>query len=282
MKQKIFTLMILLALVVAGGRAFGQTKWLPYLNSTYTDYTVSGLTANNGMAYNITVNNSATDPDAANAGGTINSGASGNIASGSTGNISITWTSTGTHNLWIKITTGGGCVNYRFRPITVSNNFNVEIVSLGADPTTGAYTDWDTQSEYTDDCPVFATNASFDATSSPSNGNSYVFFRVEKLADDGAITSWAFSVSTTSGGTIRYWDGSAWQSSSPSGLADGTVERLVRIEIANTTAASQVVDATVSATETMGALTASDGNATDNDASLTLSAFPDMSGVSFN
>jgi hypothetical protein len=49
MKQKIFTLVMMLALVIVAGSAFGQTKFTPYAGGTYS-YTIPIDLANNGSA----------------------------------------------------------------------------------------------------------------------------------------------------------------------------------------------------------------------------------------
>lgn len=64
MKQKIFTLIMMLALVIVAGSAFGQTKFSPYAGGTYT-YSIPIDLANDGTG-------TLTPSDAVNMGVTVN------------------------------------------------------------------------------------------------------------------------------------------------------------------------------------------------------------------
>jgi hypothetical protein len=57
MKQRIFTLLMLLTLIVVGGKAFGQTAITPYPGGTYT-YTLGGIALINAGTFDVTSSSS--------------------------------------------------------------------------------------------------------------------------------------------------------------------------------------------------------------------------------
>jgi hypothetical protein len=129
MKQKFFTLIMMFALVIAAGSAFGQagTKFAPFVNTTHTYTLAYNIGAAGSVALtispytNITLG-STTDPAGLNATGTA-------VAVATTGDhtvsIPITYSATasGTYTLSIVVSDG-----------TCSNNIHLD-VTIAADPT---------------------------------------------------------------------------------------------------------------------------------------------------
>jgi hypothetical protein len=285
MKQKIFTLMILLALVVAGGKAFGQGKFAPYLGSTH-NYTMD-LDNNVGDAYLYTVSNSDDDYDPANDGVATIVPVGAAIPATGEATAAVTWTQTGVFNLWLQVaddtgTPHSGCSNRRFIEITVTNPFNVAIYALGASHDT-EYSGWSGNTGNTSTCPSFES-PNFAAGASASDGSSQVFFRVARLQTNGTY-SWYFSV-TGDISNIQYYIAGSWTSTAPSSgspLASTVTEVLVRGTITNVPAGISDVDGDVVAYEIISGsgVTEVAANLTDNNDAIDISSIPNMGTTTF-
>jgi len=273
----------LLALVVAGGKAFGQAATTPGLNSTphYGMY----LPNNNGDSYSfsVTIDTEVLDPTNTTTDASVSNVYA--VVTGDSATCNVTWGTEGDYNLWITVTDDAGttpsnCSNYTYITISVTNNFNATIYAIAINDGT-----FDTGLDWTDDpvddngCHVFV-NPDFENGSS-DNGQSYIYLVVQKLADNGSGTAatWGFSVSDDATGTVEYWNGTTW-GSAPSGLAMTTERILLRTLVTNT-AAQQIITATVSASETTGSETATDITPADDDEVVTLLSMPNLNAATF-
>ncbi len=287
MKQKIFTLMILLALVVAGGKAFGQnSKMSPTVNSTW-DYNANNLTV--GATVGFFINNSGTDWTAAATGGTVNSQTAVTVPAGGLVSANVTWgSSTGTYYLWVQLT-ASSCSNYRCVQVdVVANTFDVVLYAIGADRAE-LYddADWTTATDDAADCPDFvSTTYDFDVTAGASSddGETYVFFRVNRTGGNSSST-WVFDFSETTdhATAIAYYDGS-WHTGYVEGtnltIASTVNNVLVRLTITNAPAGYNVTGVVADLLETVGSKP--DLTAANNTKTIAISAMPNMSTVTFD
>jgi hypothetical protein len=281
MKQKIFTLIILLALVVAGGKAFGQDKWTPIASSTW-NYTVGSLPTN-GDGYVFSVNQSTTVPGG-DEGCSITAGGSGTVASNAA-TCTIQWDSdaSGSYYLWIVVTGQGTgtCSNQRYREVVVTANaFNATIIALGTSTAT-EFPSWSGAPSVLNDCPEFSTGANF-LYSSGDDGSSYVFFRVDVLAENGGTHTWNIT-SVLPATNLEYWNAgtSTWSGTAPTNISDDTNSILVRVTLDNLPAGQSLSEVLI-ATENIGANTVPDITSGDNTATIAINPMPDLGSATFN
>jgi len=286
MKQKIFTLMILLALVVAGGKAFGQIDKYNTVVSSEWQYSITSL--GTATSATLTVNQDDTDPTAAGS-GTNYTIVTASSFSGGTATITLRWLVAGNYNLWV-VATVGSCSNRAYRQVVVADNeFDVSILALGnAGIGESTLSGWAGASEETNAvCPQFSVDYIFDSEDvSYSDGSTYTFFRVDKIGDNDG--TWNFYVTPdASVVAVEYWNGSAWVAAplaaSPlKDIDDGTTQFLIRVTVDNP-AGYNDFDITVTATENYGTSgTLSDIGSGNNAADITISAMPDLGTVTFN
>jgi len=210
MKQKIFTLVFMIALVIMAGSAIAQsTATVPYEGSTYK-YAVGGLT--NGDTYTFTVNNSLTNPAAAPtvaADVTINGAFSGTVDDASD-TVSVTWNvgseDAGNFYVWITIqdqTTN--CYNYRrfsVNPIPNALEFVIAVAAVDSSEYTSA-TSIATRSDNGPTCAVpDAYNYNSDGGAAGDDGDTYVYFRVQRTNGSSAF-GWTTKFSQTNGTSIE-------------------------------------------------------------------------------
>lgn len=275
MKKQLFSFVMMLALVIVTGNAMAAGDYAPALGTSST-YVVSGLSSGDGVAFSV---NQITTAPGGTVGATMSAASPTADASGNA-SVTIEWLAAGTYNLWIVVTdqASGNCTNQRYRQVVVgSNSFNARIIALGTSTST-EYPSWTTASAKLTDCPTFSTGANF-LVSSGADGSSYVFYRVDVLAENAGTHTWNFSVASPT--DLEYYVGGVWISTAPTNIADATNSVLVRVTLANLPA-GQTLAKTVTATENVGAGTVPDITPGDNVASIDINLMPDMSGVTFN
>jgi hypothetical protein len=116
---------------------------------------------------------------------------------------------TGNYRVWLQVQDEGtGCYNYRFIDVEVTdNNFNVEIIALGA----GDENDNDISglTETTTDCPKFV-GEEFDDEESDTEGSTYVYYKVTRTVVNTSDSDWAFTPSISGSGATNV---TSWESS---------------------------------------------------------------------
>lgn len=300
MKKQIFTLLFMLALVAVTGNVFaqtGSTPVAPYEGATHT-YVLGGLT--NGDTYVWGISTSANVYTTTTGDYAVTStpalGNTGTVSGGSA-TLTVKWNTGAAEDnywVWIQIIDQEGCPTYRalpVNPITAPETYIVDftVIALNAtgdeataaaDITSGSY-----EVNPTDVCPKFvgedwiSDGGINDA--STTDGNTYVYFRVNRSSNPTTVSGWNFTP-TTSGASA--WevstDASSWATmNATQNVSTGDV-LYVRATVQNATA-SQTVSFDIAATgQDAGGVfkdanTASVGS-NSNSASVTLNPLPEV------
>jgi hypothetical protein len=254
MKQRIFTLLMMLALVIVTGSAFAQsTPTVPYEGATHT-YTVNGLTV--GDAWAFAVNNSSSDYSAAAthpATVTINSGGSGASLAATSQTVSITWetgsAADGDYFVWIRIQDqSSSCYNYRrftVNPIPNALDFTIIAVGISDENATGLTLASDDNGGGSI-CPVVVNeDYNSDGGAAGSNGDTYAYFRINRT-NGSASYGWEFNFTKTNGtATIEASaDGTTWGAyTSGATVTKGAAANVhyFRVLVATSTTADQLI-----------------------------------------
>lgn len=266
--------MILLALVVAGGKAFAQPSMSsPWEGTTYT-YTVTGVTA---ASYIIEVTTTAADAPteiADNLAGAAVSLAnnSGNAGySNASVTAEITWNTAGNYHIWLSATGSNGCTNYVYSTITVlAQDVEYAVYSLGE---TEAAPSGSGGNDITDVCYDEEDNTYSDNTT--TMGSTVVYFAVVRSGtqDD----SWQFTPSITGTYASLYYGtaigshGTQWTSGEIT-IASGsnTVYFEMTVDNSNTTAVKTFAATSYDEVNSTTAQT----DATDDSATIELEGLP--------
>lgn len=298
MKRNLFKLMMLVGLVVIANTNFAAgTKYNPSPNETYT-YMISGLATGDSVTFKVNQDSTAAGFSTAHMASfasidSIGSKIVGDSIGGS-GTLTnvfakLTWTcDTGHVNLWIEVITPGasGCSNYRWIDVYIESTFDISVIALGIDDILDNNTDYygSTTAATGPVCPVFGDGLTTDTVNfdntADNEGYSYFYFTV-KRADLTPVGTWDFTFSTTNStslptSSIRYYDGSSWSGSVPTGIAAGS-SVLVAVKVDNVGGTSYTIDGEAEGNQA----SCTEPKATDN-ASLVVSEMPDLSGVGFN
>jgi hypothetical protein len=233
MKQKLFTLIAMFALVIVAGSAMAQSTYNnAYVGASHT-YTIDGLQAADGWQYYVLTAGAPSPygtPTAATS-GTDYSFTSGETYDG-TGSLTsavteIKWLNAGTYYLWLEVQDNAtGCSNYRFLTVTVTAYdvaFRALALITGDENTIAIDITGATGSDAATDCPAFLNeNFDVDDATTDTEGSTYAYFKVERYIDptgSGTLSSsnWNFTPTVdTDGSTITSWDysydGATWAS----------------------------------------------------------------------
>jgi len=220
MKKQLFSLVMMLALVIVAGSAFGApSKQNPLIGTTYT-YTWK--TVNTGSSG--TVSYAVTLGDATNPSTPLTDGAEFSVttpmsftAPTSDAVISIKWnasalvTST-SYKLWLIASTSDGCSNYRNVTITPAIDFTLEALGLRAkalDPTTLNATLGNAANNA--ECQILSVrdDAVLASDGSTSDGYVYLVFRAKQTFNFNKAWDATLSPST---GNVENWNGTSWVS----------------------------------------------------------------------
>ena len=252
MKQKIFTLMMMLALVIVAGKAFAQgSSQAPYCGVEET-YSWLAITCDGYMYY---VTDDAVSPTNDPTDGSMydvttgaldhSSDALSNAASAAVG---ITWTADadgGTFYVWISAESADGCNNYRYVVVQPTNEVDFILAALGIYPEDVAIATLESAAADNggDDCPEITDRyqAVYDSDGSVDDGDVFVYFRVTEN-DNNPVDTWTITFGASTG-TIQYSTGGAWADyTAPlTALADNEIVLFrVRIDTPLSTAGSAV------------------------------------------
>jgi hypothetical protein len=200
MKQKNFTLIMMLALVILTGSAFAAgTKAAPENNETYT-YSWDGIATLSTSSFIITTANPATIPTSSST-ATDNYTAASEVTTGTTRSIDITWLngSIGVpYHVWIKVDNALGCSNYRYFNVTPVAAVVFTLYAQGVDDNTPTITFGQTYASG-NSCSV--PEAPIWLEGSDNEGNTYVYFEVVRT--NGTTGAWEFTFTDGAVGTIQ-------------------------------------------------------------------------------
>jgi len=201
MKQKIFTLTILLALVVAGGKAFAQSTFdNPTSGATHTYNNT--VTSGPWQYFIKSANDTSTTTDLVVAGAGTYTIVSGGSGTGAAASVEITWNNAGAASpdyyllLRVKGTTSR-CPAYRILPIDIQQNtLDFDIWAIGSDIVNP--TGWNTTvANDANDCPSYV-NAVWSETGYNLDV-SYVYYHIQRSGGHNA-SNWTISLDVTGAG----------------------------------------------------------------------------------
>lgn len=242
MKRKIFTILMMFALVIVAGSALAQTKRAPYVGGeqsySWTDVTTASY------VYEVTTTtelpNSGnrailnTDYSVTNGSMTPGDGPLSNTASTPVG---ITWLAASdgnTYYVWLVGTSDDGCNNYRYVSVTPSNAVDFILASLGLaaeDVTPSTLSAVDTSDAVCPTPDLIYDEDYLDEVGAgvTDDGTVFAYFSVAQGSNNTGDT-WEFDF-TAGSGTATYYNGSSWVAViSPITASDGETI-YVRVEI---------------------------------------------------
>jgi len=274
MKQKIFTLVMMLALVVVAGSAFGQgTKNAPENNSLH-NYSWTNIVPNTATStFYVTNADPATVP-------TVSSTATNNytigtiVATGDNRSIDITWLngSVGVdYYVWIQVT-NGTCSNYRYyhvRPVAA-----VEFALYSQGIGDGSATDvvfTGTSTTY-ESCPV-PVGATY-AEGSATPGHTYAYFKVVRTNGMGGTWTFSFDDGITALGVEGSTSPTSGYGTIPASIGAAVNTYYIRVDVTVPTGATNLaINGSISgATEGSYADVTND----DDNATITVDAIPSI------
>lgn len=303
MKQRIFTLIALAAMVLIGGNAMAQsTARDAYVGATH-NYAVGSLDDQDVWTFIVTLQtenlqngDSPTPVDGTEFDFVTTNSGTVVAATSTSADVDIKWNTAGTYRVWIEVKDEGatGCSNYRFVKVTVTdNNFNVVIVSLGSGDEND--TDVSAFTAKTTDCPAFV-DEQFDDDLTDTEGSTYVFFKVTRTVTAASTADWKFTPTIGGTATVTTWessvDGANWATVTTIGNqftvsdATGTEDNVwFRAKVTNATEATPDLTFNFGATavEVAGTGTIADqDDSGSNTATLTLNALPAIGDFTLN
>ncbi len=222
MKQKIFTLVLMLAFIVVGGKVFGQNSLAPYANGiTSYNYTWTGITgtaATDGQAFYVTT----TVPTITTSANSGSDYTMGTPTYGATSTIGITWDAASvgtTYYVVLMATSGTGCINFRYVEVHPATPpyFTINAIGVsGAAAGTGLA--FANDAALLTVCPPDTRDGanynSSDATTDV-DGNMYVFYRINRVGGLAtnqwtATTSFSPSIASSITATDYSLNGTSW------------------------------------------------------------------------
>ncbi|MGF7138323.1 hypothetical protein [Roseimarinus sediminis] len=223
MKQRIFTLMVVIALVIAGNAANAQTSTAlePWIGGQHS-YKFTGLTDNDLYAFSINTSGTDTAHVVSNSDYTITGAREGVVASNEA-SVLITWNDgdgVQTYNVWFKVTGPGlgDCSNYRYVTVTPQATYIVNFNIYALDASNSDYSTLGElnalNEEETIDASCFVPANYLDASvlesseGTEENGSVYVYYKVTRTAAIATMQSdWSFHTSVNHATNWEYFDG---------------------------------------------------------------------------
>lgn len=206
MKKLLFSFVMMIALVIVAGTAFGQSKYTDAYVGANHNYTVGGLNTGDEYQFIITAATIVTPPLNPVAGSVFDM-SSGTGTTVGTAPISVTanikWNTIGDYNVWLQVKNGTtGCYNYRYQTVHVTAypvKFTAFALTAGDDLTLpGQITI--AGGPNISACPGFV-NENFNAAvgNTPTEGSTYIYFKITRSLTTGTTSNsnWTFTPSTT-------------------------------------------------------------------------------------
>jgi len=194
MKQKFFTLIMMLALVIVTGSAFAQPIQTVYQGETYP-YILGGIVVSTAGHAVITTTVAGASIENVEGSGVAYTGTDIPVASGSTFvlNFDVEYATVGTGTITVDVTDGGtgGCSNHISLAITVLARPTIDLAVAAS------------EDQY---CQA-TTNVTDNTAASVNSDNSFTFTVTPTIANDPAAYTFAYAIAFTDAtGTFPTYD----------------------------------------------------------------------------